>query len=239
MSKPIIAITCRSMERGDDPLGRLVLDRKYADRVQEAGGIPIVIPPDTEVEALAGLIDGLIIPGGDDLDAGLWGEPNHPDVKNEDPRRTKTELRLMRALPKSAPVLGICYGCQLINVAHGGSLIQHLPDRLGDDRHRGDSWQRYQVDVQSRLGKIIGDHAEGKSWHHQAVDRVGENLRVTAHHEDGTIEALESTEDRWLVGVQWHPERSEDSAATPLLFAAFIEACAEYRRARLAEAVTA
>ncbi|MCA0359962.1 MAG: gamma-glutamyl-gamma-aminobutyrate hydrolase family protein [Armatimonadetes bacterium] len=233
MSKPVIAISVSAMTspKNNRPFGRYYLERDYVDRVIAAGGAPVLIPPGTEVESIAPFIDGWVIPGGNDIDAALWGEPNHPEVENEYSGRTETERHLFGQIHPSAPILGICYGCQLMNVLHGGSLIQHLPDILGGDYHRGDPIQDYRVEPGTRLAGIVGEHAQGKSWHHQAVDRIGDGLKPVAWHEDGTIEALESTEGRWLVGLQWHPERTE-LPESEKLFEAFMEAVREFKISR-------
>lgn len=231
--KPIIGITCGTLAnpRTGLPHGKFQLNREYVDRVVAAGGAPVVIPPDSDPEAIAPLLDGLVIPGGEDLDPSLWGDSLHPEANLEYRGRTEVERRLVAALNPQAPILGICYGCQLMNVLCGGTLIQHLPDRLGDDRHRGDPIHTYQIDACSRLGGILGQSARGKSWHHQAIDRLGDGLQVVAWHEDGTIEAIESTTERWFIGVQWHPERTE-VPETEKLFEAFMNAV---RQSKMAE----
>lgn len=130
-------------------------------------------------------------------------------------------------------MLGICYGCQVVNVLRGGSLDQHLPDGLGHDEHTGGTMQKYVVNVDSRLSQSTETAViEGKSYHHQAVGRLGEGLWVTAKSEDGTVEAIEANDRPWLVGVQWHPERTPDDPATQRLFKRFVQAAAEYRATR-------
>lgn len=232
--KPIIGISAATMlsPKSGDPHGRIYIERPYPDRVIAAGGVPILIPPGADFESIGPILDGLIIPGGDDLDAQLWGAENHPSVQNENPERTQTEIGLYKNLRPEVPVLGICYGCQLVNVINGGSLIQHLPDIVGEDYHRGDPVQDYKIEQNTLLAGILGDSAKGKSWHHQAVEKVGENLRVSAWHEDGTVEAIESTAGRWFVGVQWHPERTDHEDSVKL-FDAFIKAVIEAKSSRM------
>jgi putative glutamine amidotransferase len=230
---PIIGITGDS-EKGKDgrPYGKTILRREYTDRVRAAGGVPIILPPGTDPEDVAHLIDGWLIPGGDDLDPSLWGEEVHPEAELIDPERLALERGLFERISPDVPIFGICYGCQLLNVLHGGSLIQHLPDKLGHDGHRGDAWQTYAVEPGTKLAQIVGGaKAEGKSWHHQAISRLGEGLQVTARHEDGTIEGIESSTRPWMVGVQWHPERSE-ADASPRLFSAFVEQAKAFRETR-------
>lgn len=226
MSKPIIAIT---VGHSSDPeeqhkAPRYALRKNYVDAVEAFGGTVIIVPPTTDMEAIAPFLDGWLIPGGDDIDPAHFGEDKHPEATLEDPARFPGEQRLLAALPKETPVLGICYGCQMLNVAHGGSVLQHVPDVVGHDEHRGGTLQTYGVQPETLLGTILQEpQAIGKSYHHQAAGRIGEGLRVNATHEDGTIEGVEATDGRWLVGVQWHPERTMENATSQRLFAAFVE----------------
>lgn len=234
--RPLIAITMNT-GAGQNPLGvphtRYYLRTEYVERVREAGGEPFLIPPGGDVDAFKSIIDGWLIPGGDDIDPSLWGEAPHPEAGSENRDRTEAERRLYRVASQDLPILGICYGCQLLNVVQGGSLHQHLPDILGNDSHRGDPMQEYRIEPNTKLAGILGSSASGRSWHHQAIHRLGQGLKVNAWHEDGTIEGVESTGTRWMIGVQWHPERS-DAEATPKLFTAFIEAARKHREEKLA-----
>ena len=231
--KPIIAITAGTSKNDHtgDPEGTVSVSRDYVRRVIDAGGTPVIIPPDADVAELANVIDGWLIPGGDDFDAALWGEDTHPEAKLGSPNRLKTETDLYQSAPADLPILGICYGAQFINIMQGGTLEQHLPDRLGHDNHRGDPVQNYNIDSGSTTHKIFGPQARGKSWHHQAVGKVGNDLKAVAWHEDGTIEAIESTNGRWFVGLQWHPERTH-LPESDLPFRAFIEAATQYKESR-------
>jgi len=235
--KPIIGITTAV---GDNPTThekseRLYLSRKYVDCVARAGGVPILIPVGTDLDVVKTLVDGWLIPGGDDIDPANWGEELHPKSKLEPPDRFETERSFLNRLDPAMPVLGICYGCQFLNVTRKGSLNQHVPDVVGHDGHSGGTMQAYDVKPNSRLAEIVGQPSvQGKSYHHQAIRDVGRDLRVVAQSEDGTIEAVEDATGRWVLGVQWHPERTPDDAETLAIFRAFVEAAARFKEERIA-----
>lgn len=236
-TKPIIGITvdCKKKSEDDPTPGNFHLNWNYTQAIAEAGGVPVAIPPTADPDAVAEFIDGWLIPGGDDIDAREFGEENHPKADLQNPVRYRAERALMARIPSSMPVLGICYGCQFLNVIRGGSIEQHIPDRVGDDRHSGGTLAEYCVEADSKLAAATGSTTvAGKSYHHQAVGRIGEGLRVVASHEDGTVEAIEAEDRPWLVGVQWHPERTLDDPATKNLFRTFVEEAAEFRRRRSA-----
>lgn len=233
--KPIIGISVDCQQNLDDSRsgGQLRLNWNYAQAISEAGGVPILVPPTADMEAIAEIIDGWLIPGGDDIDAKNFGEENHPEVKLSDPARFNAESRLFHAIDKNLPVFGICYGCQFVNVVQGGSLIQHLPDVVGHNQDTGGTLQSYQIEASSKLADTIQDvRIDGKSYHHQAVSRVANGMVVTARNEDGTVEALESAVRPWLVGVQWHPERTLEDPKTRRIFESFIAAALQYRANR-------
>ncbi|HXH61308.1 MAG TPA: gamma-glutamyl-gamma-aminobutyrate hydrolase family protein [Fimbriimonadaceae bacterium] len=236
MNRPVIGITTGCGPDPNDPGNeRTYVNRLYADCLVEAGAAPVLLTRATPVESIVPLLDGLLIPGGDDIDASQFGAKNHPMVKLEDPGRYVFEKALLDALPQEAPVLGICYGCQMINVYRGGSLVQHIPDVAGASQHTGGVEEKYMVEPTSRLEAMLGSQCVvGKSYHHQANAQVGEGLKVTARSEDGMIEGIEDAGGRWLFGVQWHPERTPDSEATKNLFKAFVDAATRYRQGRRA-----
>ncbi len=237
--KPVIGITVNTVQDPSDQRtkGKLTLNWNYAQAIADAGGNPVLIPPMADMRALASMLDGWLIPGGDDIDAARFGEENHPKVELQDPARYEGESALLQYLDAGVPVLGICYGCQFLNVARGGNLIQHLPDVVNHESHTGGTLQHYDI-ADSKLRQATGSHrVEGKSYHHQAVKEPGDNLCVTARAEDGTIEAIEATDRPWMIGVQWHPERTPDDVATRRLFDTFVaEARRHAERRRLAAA---
>jgi putative glutamine amidotransferase len=235
MSRPVIGITtsCGPDPNDTYPTERLYVNRLYADCVLAAGGAPILLTKQTPVEVVLELVDGLLIPGGDDIDARFFGQENHSAVILEDPERFQFEQRLLEKWPAAAPVLGICYGCQAMNVYRGGDMVQHIPDVVQDSKHTGGTVQTYAVEASSGLARIIGTtQPSGKSFHHQANGKVGKGLKVVALADDGVVEAIEDESLPWFIGVQWHPERTPDDPATVRLFRSLVEAAAEYRRTR-------
>jgi len=226
--KPLIVIT--SDIQSDS---RLTLNWNYAEQIAKAGGNPIIVSPLTDLEEVVELFDGWLIPGGADFDSAHYGQELHPKAELQHPERWKMEERMYSLIPKDLPVLGICGGCQFLNVIRGGSLHQHLPDVVGHDEHSGGTIQNYMVSEQSGLAAASQSlKISGKSYHHQSVDRLGVGLVVTAHSEDGTVEAVEDPSRSFCIGVQWHPERTPEDSATQNLFKAFIEAASKYRGER-------
>jgi putative glutamine amidotransferase len=216
------------------------LPHTYIDAVEQAGGVPVLLPP-TEMllenaDRLLDLADGVFLAGGRDLDASLYGRESHP--LNDKPLRVRDELEI--ALARGArgrgmPVLGACRGMQVINVAFGGTLEQHLGDRLDMRRHRDTvgEFTSHPVTVapDTRLAGILGPCSFPiAAHHHQAVETLGEGLVATAHADDGVIEALEEPGDVFVLGVQWHPEERLDPEGRQLL-TAFVEAADLYRAA--------
>ena len=212
------------------------LPKVYFEAVYRAGGIAVLLPPQPVDAAaaqrvIAGL-DGLIITGGKDVDPSRYGQEPHPAT--DEPRRDRDEWEdalLTAAIDEGLPFLGICRGAQLLNVALGGTLHQHLPDVVGSLRYSqgGGMFARNEVDVEpaSTLHDLLGDSLAVKSYHHQAIDRVAPGLVVTARTDDGTIQAVELEGDAFGVAVQWHPE--EDAAEDARLFEGLVEAARQYR----------
>jgi putative glutamine amidotransferase len=206
----------------------------YVRAVEHAGGRAVVLPPsDDGLEETLAAVDGLIFSGGGDLDPSLYGADAHPETDAPHRNRDHAELGLLQAaLERDMPVLAVCRGSQLLNVARGGDLVQHLPDRLGHERHKHEpgtfSDHGVRLDPSSKVGALLGDHAPVKSHHHQGYGRVGEGLREAGWADDGTIEALEDPEKRFAVGVLWHPEEGEDFA----LFRGLVEQARTYREQR-------
>jgi putative glutamine amidotransferase len=234
---PLIGITTS----GRTDTGHFRLSTSYVDAVRRAGGIPILLPPGEPFQAeLLERLDGLILSGGGDIDPAYYGGRPHPTMFSIDAERDGSELALVRQLvERGTPALCICRGAQVANVALGGTLVEHLPDEVGDEvihRSPPDSPAAlHSVSVQpdSRLAAVMGQHeVRPVSWHHQAAREVAPELRVVAQAADGTIEALEMPNHPWLIALQWHPEiTAGDDPSQQRIFEALVAAA---RRSHLA-----
>jgi putative glutamine amidotransferase len=204
----------------------------YVRAIARAGGRPLLIAPTpadlADPTELLGLLDGVLVTGGADLDAATYGAAPHPETEATSADRDAFELLLVRhAAERDLPCLGICRGMQVVNVAYGGALEQHLPDRLAHDIHRGENgdFADHEVEVEPESLAAVAAGATRvavKCYHHQGVARLGDGLRVTAHAEgDGTVEAIEDARRRFMLGVLWHPEEDEADR----LIGAFVAAC--------------
>jgi putative glutamine amidotransferase len=205
----------------------------YVRGVVRAGGAPLLVPPGADLEGTLDAIDGIVFSGGSDLDPELYGAEAHPETNGVIRERDDFELSLMRAaLERDMPMLAICRGSQVLNVALGGNLEQHVPDRVGTDVHKQVSgvFAEHAVEVAggTRLGSLLGDRHDVKSHHHQGFGEIGSGLQVSARAPDGTIEALEDPSRRFTLGVLWHPEAGDDLA----LFQALVTEAANYRARR-------
>lgn len=192
--------------------------RAYATAVQATGALALLLPPDPSAiedpDRLLDRLDGLMLAGGSDVDPATYGARPHPETKGVWPERDAFELALARrALEREVPVLGICRGMQMLNIACGGTLTQHLPEHLaGDERHRHTPGTYGDHDVAlepgSRAARAAGaERLAVKSHHHQGVDRIGEGLIVSGRSvPDDIVEAFELADRRYALGVLWHPE---------------------------------
>ncbi|GAA5201747.1 gamma-glutamyl-gamma-aminobutyrate hydrolase family protein [Microbacterium jejuense] len=194
------------------------LPQQYFDGVTSSGGIAVLLPPQPDpeeaAEAVLDGLDGLVLTGGLDVEPALYGAARHPLTDPARPDRDAWELALFRgAERRGLPVLAICRGLQLVNVARGGTLHQHLPEALGTERYRigGGVFavNEVVVDDDSRLAELVGPGGLSvHSYHHQGIDRLGEGLVASARTDDGLVQAFESAGDGYVVGVQWHPEEN-------------------------------
>ncbi len=237
---PVIGISanCEQVRWGVWETQAVVLPRRYVDRVAAAGGIPVLLPPVPGIADAAGRLDGLMLSGGGDVDPARYGAEPEAEITNVREERDAAELALLAAaMSLQLPVLGICRGMQVINVARGGSLHQHLPGVVGHNGHAPvpGAFGQHEVRVPpgSRLSQVLGGGdgdltITAPTHHHQAVDRLGKGLTATAWAADGTVEAFETDSGGpFLLAVQWHPEAGDD----PSLFRALIAAAREHAAA--------
>jgi putative glutamine amidotransferase len=229
MGRPIIGITGElEAARWRNWIREAVVSPvSYTRAVERAGGTPVVLPPvpSSSIPSLIARIDGLLIAGGRDVDPSLYDEAPHDQTDLPDHRRDRFELLMVRAaIDADLPFLAICRGMQVLNVARGGTLIQHLPDRLGNESHRPDPVRITTHDVQispgSKLAGVLGMASAVPTNHHQAINRLGTGLTTVAWTEDQVIEAVEVQGHRFGVGVQWHPEEGDDAR----IFEALVDA---------------
>jgi gamma-glutamyl-gamma-aminobutyrate hydrolase PuuD len=224
-SKPLIGITTyvEPASWGHWQLEAALVPYDYVRAVERAGGRAVLVPPDDDgSEELLDALDGLIFSGGNDLAPESYGAEADPTTTGTNPARDSGELALLTAaLERDLPVLAICRGAEVLNVARGGGLVQHLPDVVGHEGHRavvGEfSEHTVRVDPASRIESAPG---AVKSHHHQGLGRLGDGLREIAWADDGVVEAVEDPEKPFLVGVLWHPEAGEDQRLFDQLVAA-------------------
>jgi putative glutamine amidotransferase len=235
VARPVIGITTYVTQARWSywDLEAALVPAAYVHALERAGGRPLLIPPSNDgVEETLAAVDGLLFSGGSDLDPGLYDQEPHDETFGIVPDRDRAELALLEAaLGRDMPVLAVCRGSQVLNVARGGDLVQHLPDVVGDDKHKHTPGTFADHDVTLRngtqLASLLGDRAPVKSHHHQGFGRLGDGLRVAAEAEDGTVEAVEDPSRRFALGVLWHPEVGEDLK----LFEQLVAAAREYRAA--------
>ena len=238
-SKPVIGLTTylEQAKTGIWDVPAAFLPKVYFEAVNRAGGIVVLLPPqpvDANVAArVLDVLDGLIITGGKDVDPARYGQEPHPAT--DEPRRDRDaweDALLTAAIERELPFLGICRGAQVLNVALGGTLHQHLPDVLGTTRYNagGGTFTENTVAVEAstRLAAVLSgtDSLDIKSYHHQAIDVLADGLVVSARSDDGTVQAVELEAVPFGLAVQWHPEENPDDIR---LFEGLVEAARKYR----------
>jgi putative glutamine amidotransferase len=236
MLKPLIGLTTSRMLNplGDPAVG---MNASYSNSITEAGGVPILIPlslNNDDEDLLLSRLDGVLFTGGYDIDPRLYGNPFHPKAKGIDADRDRLEIHLVQAIIRlGKPFFGICRGCQVINVALGGTLYEDLSDqRPGDiqhdNHHHPRNYLAHQVTIQSKsqLSGILGKKTvQVNSLHHQGVNRLANSLNAIAHAPDGLIEAIELSSYPFGMAVQWHPEELQEYQLMRGLFQAFVKPC--------------
>jgi gamma-glutamyl-gamma-aminobutyrate hydrolase PuuD len=231
---PVIGITTymTPAQWGYWDLEAALIPADYVRATVRAGGRPLLVPPcvDGLSETLDAL-DGLVLTGGSDIDPAAYGDEVHPETFGIHSERDEAEFALLEgALERDMPVLGICRGSQVINVACGGDLHQHLPELVGHEGHKHNPPGQFldhevRVEPGTRLSRVIGRELSVKSHHHQGFRRIGEGLIEAAHAEDGTVEAVEHPAKSFVLGVLWHPEAGENMR----LFDALVAEARRYR----------
>lgn len=242
---PRILVAARTLEVDPihpDGLGACVT---YLEALQQAGGAPFIVPSLTGLavlEELYAMADGVLLPGGEDVEPSRYGEAPHPKLGKTDVARDENEIWLTkRAWADKKPLLGICRGIQVMNVALGGSLFQDIPSQCPSDIRHGKfqdgDWTRrahnLSLDPSSRLAAIVGNAPiAANSIHHQAINRLAEGLRITSRAEDGIVESVEASDERFCIAVQCHPEALFTEAETrwAKLFEAFVDASRQFRK---------
>src|SRR5215472_15086537 len=236
--RPVIGISAYSQQArwGSWDLPAVLLPRRYADMVAAGGGQPVLLPPTPGIGGVLARLDGLVLSGGGDIDPARYGATRDPQTDAANPARDDAEIELTRqALATGLPLLGICRGLQVVNVALGGTLHQHLPDLVGTDSHAaqeiGYGSHKVSVAPATQLAAILGrSEAAVPTHHHQAIDRLGADLVATAWTDDGVIEAVEFERPAvdhtgpFMIAVQWHPEAGDDLSLFTALIAAAREA---------------
>ncbi|MDQ3822481.1 MAG: gamma-glutamyl-gamma-aminobutyrate hydrolase family protein [Actinomycetota bacterium] len=237
--RPLIGITTYAPDEvrfGVWTMPAALIPLSYVRAIERSGGRPLLVPPSEDgVEETLDALDGLILSGGEDVSPETYGADRHPETRVVDPARDRAELALLEgALARDMPVLAVCRGSQVLNVARGGDLVQHLPEVVGDEKHRHTpgAFADHEVALEpaSRLAMLLGERAPVKSHHHQGYGRIGDGLLAAAWADDGTVEGLEDPERRFAVGVLWHPEEGEDAA----LFETLVVEARRYREERTA-----
>ena len=217
-SAPLIGVTTYAANEALE----VTLPENYISSVRRAGGIPVLIAPgESEIDGLLERLDGVVLAGGGDICPSCYSGEEHETVYMVDEQRDRMELQLAeRLIRQDMPTLAICRGIQIVNVQLGGTLHTHLPDVVGESvLHRAPPREPIPHDVtvecESKTAGIMqATQVSPMSWHHQAIDQLGEGLRITARAPDGVVEAVELPDHRWLVGVQWHPEITADRDET-------------------------
>jgi putative glutamine amidotransferase len=235
-SRPVVGLTTylEQVQTGGWGFQAGYVPAPYIEGVIMAGAGALLLPPQpTDGETVSCVLNSLhalVLTGGYDLDPASYGQRPHPTTDEPRTDRDAWEFALLRgALDRGLPVLGICRGAQVLNAAFGGTLHQHLPDVLGHSRHRAGDGVFTRLPVRTvpgtRLAELMGESADASCLHHQAIDKVGDGLVVSAWDADGVVEGLELPGDGFVLAVQWHPERTLDDLR---LFKAVVDAARSY-----------
>ena len=236
MPKPLIGLTCSRIPN-QDGFPTFAVNDTYSRSISTAGGIPILIPLEltkSDLDALLDRVDGVVFTGGYDIDPHKYGGQSHPKVMHIDQDRDELEIHLVKTMAEQGmPILGICRGLQVINVAMGGSLYEHLPQQFtgsiqhdNHDKPRDHLSHHVVVEKDSLLAQILASkQVQVNSLHHQGVRKLGNHLHPTAYSPDGLVEAFELPGAAFGLAVQWHPEELQEHEDQRRLFHVFVKAC--------------
>lgn len=241
----------RQIPKGEPPHREVCLGIPYLDSVQQVGAVPLIVPPMAlgTIETVLDTVDALCLSGGPDLDPSTYGQPPHEKLGPTELATDRFELALSRAADaRGMPILAICRGMQVLNVARGGTLHQHIPDVFGEETtsHRQEALGHHTShEVEVEPGTLLADVVGGgrvdvNSFHHQSVENLGSGLRVSARSPEGIVEAIEAVDRDFVVGVQWHAESLTNRDEHEALFQGLVDAARRARgtpRARRIEAV--
>jgi putative glutamine amidotransferase len=227
MTAPLVGLTTDSADAPTDghPVQPCAaVPERYLEAVADGGGRPILLPPSTgPPDGVLDAVDAIVVIGGADVDPATYGQVTSVPHPGASPRRDRAELALVRdALRRGMPVLGVCRGSEILNIAHSGTVVGDLGERAPDHAGRGGGFGEHRVHVEdgSRLAAIVGTSLLVHTYHHSGIGRIGAGLRAVAHAEDGTVEAVEATGGPFALGVLWHPEMADRRP----LFAALVAA---------------
>jgi len=243
MTGVIIGVTIEKYTNKSGTL-RWAVNEAYTSAIVQAGGIPLLLAnglPRPALESFCSRVDGILLTGGGDVETARYDGEDHPAVGRPDPARDETEITLAQiCAQQKIPLLGICRGAQVLNIALGGTLYAHIPvqfsSSLQHDCHALDDARTHlahtvQIQPGSRLHQVVGETGlPVNSLHHQGLQRLGSDLQSTAWAPDGLVEAVELADHPFFIGVQWHPECLPDQPATQALFAAFVKAAQQSRK---------
>jgi putative glutamine amidotransferase len=249
VQRPVIGVSAseirtpgdlKQIPKGEPPHREICLGLPYLNAVQQVGGVPVIIAPLNQdvIAVMLDSVDALVLSGGPDLDPTTYGQPPHPMLGPTELATDNFEIALAReADSRGMPILAICRGAQVLNVARGGSLVQHIPDVFGESEleHRQKEVGKHAthtVDIEAGtvLQQTLGTaRTEVNSFHHQSVEKLGKNLMISARSEDGIIEGIEAIDRDFTLGVQWHAESLTDRSEHEALFRGVAEAALRYR----------
>lgn len=229
----------KQIPKGEPPHREICLGIPYLDSVQQVGGVPMILPPmkqDT-IETILDAVDAVCLSGGPDLDPSTYGQPPHEKLGPTELATDSFEIALAQAADqRGMPILAICRGAQVLNVARGGTLHQHIPDAFETDmEHRQTALGHHTshgvtVDEGTLLARVLGStEVEVNSFHHQSVEQLGKNLRISAHSPDGIVEGIEAVDRDFVIGVQWHAESLTNREEHEALFRGLADAALRYR----------